>query len=77
MKDSPIAPLRPVQSGLLRKSGDLLQATEDFIVHQCNCARAAGSSEVLLGEFWMFKMLRAHVARLHTVVASIFPWSSS
>ena len=30
--------------GVSQKTGDLLRATEDYIAHQCNCARVASSS---------------------------------
>lgn len=31
----------PSQGGVSQKAGNLLQATEDYIIHQCNCPRAA------------------------------------
>ncbi len=38
----PFAAVRPPsQGGVSQKAGNLLQATEDYIIHQCNCPRAA------------------------------------
>ncbi|CAE7570917.1 DTX3 [Symbiodinium natans] len=37
---------RPPGGNLIHKAGDLLQANEDFIVHQCNCVYSGGAQGV-------------------------------
>eukprot|EP00435_Cladocopium_sp_Y103_P006630 s1739_g2.t1 len=48
------APSRPPVRAVLQKIGDLLRATEDYIIHQCNCVyagRAQGIAESIFDAF--------------------------
>jgi len=47
-------PRPPSQGGVSQKAGNLLQATEDYIIHQCNCVydgRAQGIAEAIFDAF--------------------------